>query len=106
VRLELQRAPVAVSVGADADVDGRKDAESEDGSEDGKVHDVVLLRRAQPCAALIPIRWGCRWCVFSAGGDEILTQPSRSLANLSGPVEVARPCLAASNLRVHRSYYG
>jgi hypothetical protein len=24
-------------------------------------------------------KWGCRWCVISAGGDEILTQPSRSL---------------------------
>ncbi len=50
----LQRAPVAVGVGADADEGRGKDSKSKNRGEDSEVHDVVLLWRAQPCAAPIP----------------------------------------------------
>jgi hypothetical protein len=51
----LARAPVGVGAGADADEAGGEDGEREDGGDEGCVHDVVLLWRAEglPAAQLM-----------------------------------------------------
>jgi hypothetical protein len=41
---------------------------------------VARLAGYEAGSASLAQMWGCRWCVISAGGDEVLTQPSRSLA--------------------------
>ncbi len=65
----LERAPVAVGAGADADKGGEEDGGSEDGCEECEVHGVLLSARGRidaGCGA-VPFLRGCRVVCYQRG---------------------------------------
>lgn len=76
----LDRLPVGIGVCTDADEAGDENGESGYGDEQKVVHTCLLFALAN--AALNPS--GVVLVVISAGGGEVLTQPSRSLAYFAG----------------------
>lgn len=77
--------PVSIGSCADADEGGNEYGESGESGDQNVVHTCLLITLAAT-AALNPVQ-GVGSDVISAGGYEVLTQPSHSLAeNSVGPV--------------------
>ena len=77
----LARAPVSVGACPDADEGGGKDGETENSCENCLIHTCSLVS----ASGALALHEGLSVCVFSGGGYEVLTQPSRSLALMCGP---------------------
>jgi hypothetical protein len=93
--------PVSIGACTDADEGGNENGESGEGGDQKVVHTCLLVALAT-IAALNP--GGVVSGVISAGGGEVLTQPSRSLAeNLLGPRGVVAD-LFLSRIRLPRTH--